>query len=168
MTKEQEKGGAAVDLSAFQPGRSGFFRVQWKRESIVFHYRKGPHDYTKRLTSDFQDDHVLSYCGGEKRGRSEGWKNKAKAEKGKTKLPSLTVRIKETDTVAKEIPKILWPVRSCSGFITSKPGMLRVGSRCWRPQQEGKEPPSAPGGLLHPRTFPSFPSFPGAHELLVA
>lgn len=74
-TKQSHKwlkeGGAAVDVSAFQRGRSGFFRVQWKRQSMVFHYRKGPHDYTEQLKSEFQDDHVLSYCGGV--GSREKW-----------------------------------------------------------------------------------------------
>lgn len=33
-----------------------------KRESIIFGYREGPHDYTKLLKSDLSDDHVFGYC----------------------------------------------------------------------------------------------------------
>lgn len=58
-----------------------------------------------QVKSDFQDDHVLSYCErvGVNVGKSEGSKNQAK-EKKKTTTP-LSNRIKEAETVENEIPK---------------------------------------------------------------
>lgn len=38
-----------------------------ERGSVIFDYRKGAHDYTKQLKSDFQNDCVLSYCGKKKK-----------------------------------------------------------------------------------------------------
>lgn len=105
-----------------------------ERETIIFHYRKGSHDYTKQLNSDLQDDHVLSYwvggsgeCG-ERRGLGTQGKGKKEEEEKKRKLPSLTVRIKETETVENKIPKSLGVLWIYSNFlITSKQGIHHLG-----------------------------------------